>query len=110
VEKIAVGAADAFESARKQQAFLDQLRDHPEGIPAPDALRTLSKLSRDITAGLVRAFEYPIPDIERPTRVSWQYLGLALAIAELAADADTPAFVTKVETGSGAGKIARVFV
>ncbi|GGC63696.1 hypothetical protein [Undibacterium terreum] len=113
IEKISGGARSAWGAVQAEAAFLAQL---PAMIPAaPDSQVTiirnrLSLLSASIRQGFAVAFRYDIPDLQQPIKVSWRFLGLSLALAQLASPDEPLKFIAKLEADEQGQKIGKLFV
>lgn len=107
--RIATFAAQAWVAVGEENTLLAQL---PNATPevAAAAFDRLSKLSSRISKGFAAAFEFNIPDLKHPIKVSWRFLGLVMALHKLALPDDDVAFITKVDTTIAGAASARLFV
>jgi hypothetical protein len=93
----------------KENAYLQQLSTNPNA-DRKQVIDTLSSLSKTITQGLAKAFEFDIPDLQQPIKVSWRFLGLVIALSRLAAPNEPAGFLAQVETLDHGEPVARLFI
>ncbi|MFZ6743752.1 hypothetical protein ACO0LC_11035 [Undibacterium sp. JH2W] len=109
VRRIANGAGAAWAAVVAEAALLAELRN---GTPdaATGVFDKLSRLSKNISQGFATAFEFNVPDLQQPMKVSWRFLGLILALHKLALPDQDNTFIVKVETTVQGNTNARLFV
>ncbi|MFZ6875682.1 hypothetical protein ACO0LF_26750 [Undibacterium sp. Di27W] len=112
VRRIANGAGKAWAAVVAEAALFAQLKTAaPAGTAATaQTFDRLSALSKSISQNFAIAFQFEVPDLVQPMKVSWRFLGLVLALHKLALPNQDNTFITKVETTANGNAVAKLFV
>jgi hypothetical protein len=103
------GARQAWPAVIAEQELIASL---PQGAQnnADVVFQRLSELSRKLCMGLDAAFEFDVPDIIQPIKVSWLFLGVVAAFANLASPDGLNIFLLRVATNDHTGTTAKYFI
>jgi hypothetical protein len=109
VQRIAGGSKRAWAALRQEAALLQDLTQLPRA-DSEQVYATMAGLSQTIKAGLLKAFEFDVPDLQQPIKVSWRFLGLLLGLARVASPELGLRFFCRVDTVDHGEPQAKLFL
>jgi hypothetical protein len=109
VQKIAGSSKRAWAALRQEAALLEDLAQLPQA-DSEQVYATMADLSHTIKAGLAKAFQFDVPDLRQPIKVSWRFLGLMLGLARVASPEQSLRFFCRVDTVDHGEPQAKLFL
>jgi hypothetical protein len=107
VQRIATNAGTAWGAVQGVQDILANLKT----VTDQSALiARLAAKSSQLKKGFDSAFDFEIPDKLAPIKVSWRFLGLISALAQLALPGTTNTFVIRLDTTKQGAPISKLFI